>query len=425
MNRQNMTKFLFLLLFSMTTLVAGAQSAAIKSMRAQAGTLRKEIADKEKILVSSNKDVKSRLNNLDIINAQIREVRKLVGMLQKEVQLVDTEIAVCRKEIERQEEKVEQSRVEYSEALRRARKYSNFQSKLSFIFSADDFNTMVRRYRYAGEYMNAHLAFADSLKVQIERLDFKRAELEATRALKAEALKEQKDEREKMQRLEKEQRKIVESLKKEAKKVEKELKNKRAELNKLNASIEREIERVLAAEAARKKAEAERLAKDKSGKPGKTEKTTSPAYNEDAGVIAMTGDFQNNKKKMPVPITGPYLVVERYGVKNAISGKGNVPINTGGITLEGSDGAKARSIFKGKVTAVFDNGNYMFVLVRHGKYISVYCNLTNVRVKGGEELQAGDIIGDIEADAKGGNPRMLFQLRHEKTTLDPAEWLKL
>ena len=174
-------------------------------------------------------------------------------MLHKEVLLVDAEISVYNKEIERQEAIVEQSRAEYAEALRRSRKYNTLQNKLSFIFSADDFNTMVRRYRYAGEYMNAHLAFADSLKVQIERLEAKRLELEATRALKAEALKEQKFEREKVQRLEKEQRRIVESLKKEAKKVEKELKNKRAELNKLNASIEREIERVLAAEAAAKK----------------------------------------------------------------------------------------------------------------------------------------------------------------------------
>lgn len=419
MKIQNIIRLFVFVTISMTTLAAGAQSAAIKNMRAQAGTLRKEIEEKEKILVSSQNDVKSKLNNLDIINAQLREVRKLVDMLQNEVKLVDAEIAVCDNEIERQETVVEQSRAEYAEALRRARKYSNFQSKLSFIFSADDFNTMVRRYRYAGEYMNAHLAFADSLKVQIERLDAKRAELEATRALKAEALKEQRSEREKVQRLEREQRKIVESLKKEAKKVEKELKNKRAELNKLNASIEREIERVLAAEkAAKKKSASGGAEKEKGGK-------TAPAYKDDAGVLAMTGDFQNNKKKMPVPITGPYLVVERYGVKNAISGKGNVPINTGGITIEGSKGAQARSIFKGKVTAVFDNGSYTFVLVRHGKYISVYCNLANVRVKGGEELKAGDIIGDIEADAKGGNPRMLFQLRHEKTTLDPAEWLKL
>ena len=406
----------------MATLVAGAQSAAIKNMRAQAGNLRKEIADKEKILISSQNDVRSKLNNLDIINAQLREVRKLVSMLQNEVRLVNAEISLYNKEIEQQEAVVEQSRAEYAEALRRSRKYSSFQNKLSFIFSADDFNTMVRRYRYAGEYMNAHLAFADSLKVEIERLDAKKTELEATLALKAEALKEQQSEREKIQVLEKKQRKIVESLKREAKKVEKELKNKRAQLNKLNASIEREIERVLAAEAAaKKKAEGSSTVKTNTGKSGKT----SPIYKDDAGVIAMTGDFQNNKKKMPVPITGPYLVVERYGVKNAISGKGNVPINTGGITIEGSKGAQARSVFKGKVTAVFDNGSYTFVLVRHGKYISVYCNLANVRVKGGEELKAGDIIGDIENDAKGGNPRMLFQLRHEKTTLDPTEWLKI
>ena len=422
MNRQNSLKLLILLVFSMATLVAGAQSAAIKNMRAQAGNLRKEIADKEKILISSQNDVRSKLNNLDIINAQLREVRKLVSMLQNEVRLVNAEISLYNKEIEQQEAVVEQSRAEYAEALRRSRKYSSFQNKLSFIFSADDFNTMVRRYRYAGEYMNAHLAFADSLKVEIERLDAKKTELEATLALKAEALKEQQSEREKIQVLEKKQRKIVESLKREAKKVEKELKNKRAQLNKLNASIEREIERVLAAEAAaKKKAEGSSTVKTNTGKSGKT----SPIYNDDAGVIAMTGDFQNNKKKMPVPITGPYLVVERYGVKNAISGKGNVPINTGGITIEGSKGAQARSVFKGKVTAVFDNGSYTFVLVRHGKYISVYCNLDNVRVKGGEELKAGDIIGDIENDAKGGNPRMLFQLRHEKTTLDPTEWLKI
>ncbi|MBO7301981.1 MAG: peptidoglycan DD-metalloendopeptidase family protein [Bacteroidaceae bacterium] len=422
MNRQNSLKLLILLVFSMATLVAGAQSAAIKNMRAQAGNLRKEIADKEKILISSQNDVRSKLNNLDIINAQLREVRKLVSMLQNEVRLVNAEISLYNKEIEQQEAVVEQSRAEYAEALRRSRKYSSFQNKLSFIFSADDFNTMVRRYRYAGEYMNAHLAFADSLKVEIERLDAKKTELEATLALKAEALKEQQSEREKIQVLEKKQRKIVESLKREAKKVEKELKNKRAQLNKLNASIEREIERVLAAEAAaKKKAEGSSTVKTNTGKSDKT----SPIYNDDAGVIAMTGDFQNNKKKMPVPITGPYLVVERYGVKNAISGKGNVPINTGGITIEGSKGAQARSVFKGKVTAVFDNGSYTFVLVRHGKYISVYCNLANVRVKGGEELKAGDIIGDIENDAKGGNPRMLFQLRHEKTTLDPTEWLKI
>ena len=388
-------------------------------MREQAGALRKEITEKEKILLSSQKDVKSRLNNLDIINAQIKEIKGLIGLLQSEVRAVEEEIAVYTAEIERQEKIVEQSRMEYAEALRRARKYSNLQSKLMFVFSAGDFNTMMRRYRYTGEFMNAHKELANTLKVQIAGLEVKRAKLQATRLLKTQSLMEQDVERRKLQSLEKEQRKIVESLKRESKQVERELKKKRADLQNLNKSIDREIERVLAEErAAKKKQEA-------AAKSGGSTTAKNSGYKADAGVDAMSGSFLNNKKKLPIPITGPYLVVEGYGVKNAVSGKGNVPINTGGITLEGSKGAKARCIFDGKVTAVLDTGNYTFVLVRHGKYISVYCNLDNVRVSGGEDIKAGDIIGDIAVDAKEGNPRMLFQLRQEKTKLNPAEWLKM
>lgn len=416
---------LFAIIFSFSALPA--QNNQIKKMREQAGSLRKEITEKEKILLSSQKDVKSRLNNLDIINAQIKDVKRLITILQNEVKAVDTEISMLNSEIKRQELLIEQSRKEYAEALRRARKYSNFHNKLTFIFSAGDFNTMLRRYRYANEYMDAHVQLAERLKFQINSLEIKRANLQATRLLKTQSLSEQDAERAKLQSLEKEQRKIVASLRKDAKKVETELKKKRADLQKLNKAIDREIERIIAEEkAAKKRTEEEarkraETAKNSSGTPTKN----TAGYKADAGVDAMSGSFLNNKKKLPVPITGPYLVVGGYGVKNAISGKGNVPINTGGITLEGGKGAQARCIFDGKVTAVLDTGNYTFVLVRHGKYISVYCNLENVRVSGGEEIKAGDIIGDIAVDAKEGNPRMLFQLRQEKTKLNPADWLKM
>ena len=416
---------LLAIIFSFSALPA--QNNQIKKMREQAGSLRKEITEKEKILLSSQKDVKSRLNNLDIINAQIKDVKRLIAMLQNEVKAVDTEISMLNSEIKRQELLIEQSRKEYAEALRRARKYSNFHNKLTFIFSAGDFNTMLRRYRYANEYMDAHVQLAERLKFQINSLEIKRSNLQATRLLKTQSLNEQDAERAKLQSLEKEQRKIVASLRKDAKKVETELKKKRADLQKLNKAIDREIERIIAEEkAAKKRAEEEARKRAEAAKSssGTTAKSSS-GYKADAGVDAMSGSFLNNKKKLPVPITGPYLVVEGYGVKNAISGKGNVPINTGGITLEGGKGAQARCIFDGKVTAVLDTGNYTFVLVRHGKYISVYCNLENVRVSGGEEIKAGDIIGDIAVDAKEGNPRMLFQLRQEKTKLNPAEWLKM
>lgn len=407
---------LMLLFFAAGNLFA--QDTSIKEMRAKAGTLRKDIAEKEKILLSSKKDVNSKLANLDIVTAKINDRKKLIGLINEEVKIINGEIRVLNREKDMLQGQVSKSRSEYAEALRRARKYSSFNSKLMFIFSGNDFNTMLRRYRYVKEYMDAHKVLADSLKVQIVTLEKKRSELETVRKAKKESLATLEAERNKLQGLESEQRAIVKELQKEYRKVEKELKKKRNDLNRLNKSIEREIEKALAAER-----EAKRRAAKKSGKGEPSKGGT--AYKEDEGVVAMTGSFEKNKKKMPVPITGPYLLVERFGVKNAISGKGNVPINTGGITFEGNKGAKARCIFDGKVTAVFGSGNYAFVLVRHGKYISVYCNLKNIRVKGGSNIKAGDIIGDIAPDAKDGNPRMLFQIRLEKKTLNPEEWLSL
>ena len=402
---------------------AVAQSTTIKNMRAKAGTLREEIAQKEKMLLSSQKDVKSKLANLDVITARIGEHKALMQLLNNEVNLIDAEMKTLDADIAVRADNVERSRKEYAESLRRARRYSGMQNRLMFIFSADNFNTMVRRYRYVNEYMGAHKVLSDSLKSQISALETKRAELEATRLSKSNSIREQNEERVKLQQLEGEQRKIVKELQRESNKVQKELKKKRDELDKLNKSIEREIERVLAAEReAKRKAE---QAKKQGAKTSSSKSIASATYKEDAGVAAMTGSFEKNRKKMPVPITGPYLLVDRFGVKNAVEGKGNVPINTGGVTFQGDKGAKARCIFEGKVTAVFGSGNYVFVLVRHGKYISVYCNLKNIRVKGGSSIKAGDIIGDIASDAKDGNPRMLFQIRLEKKTLDPEQWLKM
>ena len=125
-----------------------------------------------------------------------------------------------------------------------------------------------------------------------------------------------------------------------------------------------------------------------------------------------------------MPITGPYHVVSNFGPQKGVAGKGNVQIDYGGITLGGERGAKARCVFEGKVTSVIRQGDFAFVLVRHGKYITVYCRLADISVQEGDKLKAGDIIGTVATDASG-HTRLLFQLRNEKTKLNPMQWLKI
>lgn len=421
MNKNSFRYIIFLLFATLCGESAVAQSSTINDMRNRAGSLQREIQEQERILLSSQEDVSSKLDNLNLIVAKIEEQKGLIAALEEEVRAIENEIETLTAAIVEQEAEVESSREKYAEALRRARKYSNFQSRLLFIFSADDFNTMVRRFRYAEEYMNAHLVLADSLNAQIARLEEQRRGLELTRQAKEESLALLESQRAELQLLEQEQRAIVAELQREAAEVRRLLERKRTELANLNRAIEREIERVMAEEEARRRREQAA----RSSSTSSTSASSSGGYNSDAGVAEMTGSFQRNKKRMPVPITGPYLLVEHYGTRNAVQGRGNVPINSGGITFEGGPGAKARCIFDGKVSTVYVSDNYSFVLVRHGSYISVYCNLVNIIVKGGDELKAGDIIGDVATEPGRSNPRMLFQLRRERNTLNPEEWLNL
>lgn len=411
----HLVKYIYaILLMLIVSLPLSAQNS-VKEMRRRAGTLQKQIAEKEGILKSSQKDVKSKMQNLDLITAKITEHKALITLLTDEIKILDDTIARLEKQVKECERNVDKAKGEYAEALRRARRYGSLQDKLLFIVSAKDFNAMLRRYRYAREYMNAHKKVADRLKNNIALLDAQRIGLDSIRSGKAASLLVQNKEKETLLGLEQEQRTLLNELQRESKKVQKELKKQRKQLSDLNAQIDRIIEEEIEAQ---RKREMARAAKDKKSGGG------SVAMRDDEGVKKMSGSFLQNKGKLPVPVTGPYHVVSEFGARKGVMTKGNVLIDNGGIVIQGKNGAQARCIFDGTVTAVFRTTDYALVLVRHGKYLSVYCQLDNILVKNGEKVKAGTIIGDI-AKNSSGHTRLLFQLRNEKQKLNPMQWLKL
>lgn len=418
MNRHFVKHILLFFLFAAFVAMPLSAQRSVKEMRKRAGNLQKQIAEKESILKSSQKDVKSKLQNLDLLSAKIKERKQLIVLLNDEVGMLNDTIEYLKKEINAKEQDVAKSKNEYAQALRRARNYNSFQNKLLFIVSAKDFNMMLRRYRYAREYMNAHKKAGERLQENISMLNAKKSELDTIRAGKEEALAAQNRESESLKNLQSEQRKIVDDLQRESKKVQRELKKQRQQLNELNAKIDRIIEQEIEKQRKRELAEAKAREKAKNKQGG----TVAVRNNE--GVSKMSGSFLQNKGRLPAPITGPYHVVNDFGKRQGVMGKGNVLVDNGGIVIQGREGAQARCIFEGTVTAVFRTTDYALVLVRHGKYLSVYCQLDKIHVKDGDVVKAGTIIGDI-AKNSSGHTRLLFQLRNEKVKLNPMQWLKL
>jgi septal ring factor EnvC (AmiA/AmiB activator) len=182
--------------------------------------------------------------------------------------------------------------------------------------------------------------------------------------------------------------------------------------------IEQEIEK------ARKRAEEEarkagkKLGEKSAGKQP-VQKGTVDKFRMNSEDRQLSGTFESNKGRLPMPITGPYVIVGRYG-QYAVAK--NVRLDNKGIDIRGKEGAKARAVFDGEVSAIFKYNGLSNVLVRHGNYISVYCNLSSVSVAKGSKVKAREEIGVVQKDASG-NAVLHFQLRKETTKLNPEVWL--
>ena len=131
----------------------------------------------------------------------------------------------------------------------------------------------------------------------------------------------------------------------------------------------------------------------------------------------MTGGFEANKGRLPIPITGAYRLVRGFGTYSP-DGLSHVRLQSNGWHLKGNGGAKARCVFDGEVSGVYFQYGYYIVTVRHGKYISAYINLSKVSVKKGQRVKAHDLLGSLASDQT-----MQFQLRNWNTLLNPAHWL--
>lgn len=131
----------------------------------------------------------------------------------------------------------------------------------------------------------------------------------------------------------------------------------------------------------------------------------------------LSGGFAANKGRLPMPITGRYRVVSHYGQYN-VEGLKGVTLDNKGINILGSAGAAARSIYDGEVSAVFGYAGSMVVMVRHGSYISVYCNLRSVSVSKGQKVATRQALGTV-----GQDNILQFQLRNGMTKLNPEAWL--
>ena len=429
-----------LLLLCLPMLLMAQSNKRIKELENKRSDLQKQIAETEALLKTTNKNVGSQLNGLNALTGQIAERKRYIDNINNDILAVDSELVFIDHQLDTLNMSLEEKKHRYEASLKYLYKNHSIQEKLMFIFSAENLSQTYSRLRYVREYATYQRLQGNEIIRKQEQISLKQEELQSVREEKVRLLADREAETKKLEQQEHQAQQVIKDLRSKQKSLQDEINKKKREATQLNNQIDKliaiEIEnaRKRAEEEARKEAEAKKrteTAKTKTATNTKpTTSTTKTATTNKTEVYSMnkadrelSADFASNRGKLPLPITGSYIIVSRYGQYN-VAGLRNVTLDNKGIDIQGKPGAQARAIFNGKVAAIFQLNGLFNVLVRHGSYISVYCNLSKTNVKQGDDVITKQILGTVFSDASDNNRTVLhFQLRKEKDKLNPEVWL--
>ena len=427
MKRLSTILLLLLLLFQPA---AGQYSKKVKDLNNQKAKLQKELKASQQKLTQTRTDVKKGQLNIRYLDQEIEVRVKYIHQTEHELDSLQTLVDSVQGEIHYLDSVLTSKKAKYTHALRATQAYRKVNSTLLFALSARDIAQMYRRLRYTRQYASFERTLGEQVQAkQIELLEQQNRLL----GLKSEMNNKMRilvEERARLSRQQVEQQKQVNSLQKRAKDLQQQVSDQQKRIAALQKKIDEVVaEEIRKAEEERKRREAEarkkaQAAKKSSGKAATPAPCTSKGGSSSKWLTPeeqkLNGSFAQNKGRLPVPITGEYMIGARFGSNT--SGHSHVVLNNKGTNYVGRSGARARTVFDGVVSAVFQFGGMKNVLVRHGSYISVYCNLSSVIVHKGQKVKARDLLGTV-ADDGTGRFVLHFQLRKETTLLNPESWV--
>lgn len=390
-------KRLWIFFFLLVALpVTGQQRKIKEQLQKEKQQQLDKIRQVEKILSETSSRKKSTLGELYALNQRILVQENLIRSINEEINLLNQEIAENNSFVLALEEDLNKLRAEYTSMLFAAQKASSSINRLIFLFSSSSFDQLLMRLQYMKQY-------ADQRKIQAEAITRVQAELmeqikisETIRAEKNKLLAEELAQSQQLAALRNKQQAVLRNLEKEEKTLKRDLEETRkavARLDKMISDLIRE----------------------------ETERAAREARNRSAAAAALSGSFEENRKKLAWPVNG--FVAMGFGRQNHPALKG-VVIDNQGINIQTAKGEKVRCVFSGEVRQVAfipPIGNS--VIISHGEYYTVYAGLREVFVKRGDQVAANQEIGEVLSNSEGIS-ELRFQIRKNTTALDPLQWLR-
>ncbi|HOW30458.1 MAG TPA: peptidoglycan DD-metalloendopeptidase family protein [Bacteroidales bacterium] len=426
-----------LLIFTILLLRGGGFSYGQKdktSLQERKAKIEKDIRYTNQLLSETKKSKESNLNQLYLINKKNNRREELIREIGTEVTGIDREVALLNDTIAHLSATLSELKDEYAKLIYNTYKNRNAYDRLMFIFSSKDFNQAYRRLRYMQQYSDYRKEQAATIQKTQQLLWQKRAQYQNQKSSKLTLIHRQQAEKQQLTIEQDEKNQTIKGLSKQEKNLARKLQENQAALRKLQLAIEKVVaeemnkvkaEKAKAAAAAKSAPKAN--VKTETGSKTETKTATkpvaeAPGMSSTAEEISLSKDFAGNRGRLPWPVDRGVIAVS-FG-EHAHPEFKNIKVRNNGIDIVTSADTKAKAVFPGVVSSVISIVNLNnVVIVRHGDYLTVYSNLKSVAVQKGQKVKIRQEIGTLFTDPEENKTMLHFELWHGTYAQNPEAWI--
>ena len=393
--------YIFLFMLSVIQLNAQDYQARQKKLEAQKISLKKEISQINSLIAESKKRSKNLADDIEDLQLKISVRDKLININNSQLNNLTNIINNQNDRIDDLEVNLKNLKNEYEKIIYNSYKKRSTQMKLMFLFASENINQAFKRFQYFKQYSKYRKKQADRIVQVQQEIEDNVDSLVISKTQKEKLIEENRDVKQSLTIEKQQQDNLFKGLLKNQKDYAAQI-DKKEKQTKL---IDNEIQKLI------------RLAIAESNK---NNNSTNFALTPEGRLIST--NFQANRGRLPWPVKEG-VIVRRFGTQPHPVVR-TTTINSNGISIATSPNSIAYSVFDGEVLSVYGfSGGNPGVLIRHGKYISNYQNLSSIFVKKGDKINANDEIGVVFTNESNGKTVLKFNIFNELKPENPTIWL--
>lgn len=380
--------------------VSPSYAQDVTKQQQKKAALEKEIALLDKQIADIKKESSSATSRLELLRQNIANRKLLIAESDRLIRSYEDSVKVKNNEISELESEVDNLLEYYGKMIRNAYEYRDPHIWYLYVFASDNLGQAFRRAGYFRNISNQIRSKASEIREKQAELEYQKQVLDTLKQQAVQVKQGRTAELNALSADEKEAEKLVTQLTSQRKKIEGQIAAKKKEVEALNREIQKKIE-----EAQKKK-----------------KNTSSGGKTANQQDVKLSGEFANNKGKLPWPVNG--VLVRSYGKQyHPVFKNLELPSNDG-IDIAVDAGGEVCSVFEGEVLDVFVMPSYgQCVLVQHGStYFTFYCKLGSIVVKKGEKVRTGQKLGVVEP--MNGTSQIHFEIWKDKSPQNPSSWLR-